>query len=364
MERSGTGAAPSTQGAPLTQGAVPAGQRAPGDGAPPADQPDRQGDGAPGSQADGTRGTSRRDQGTSTPPWRVEGLPDRKQDQAGGRPNWRRFTWIMLGLLVLNWLLASWLVSAAARTTVSYTFFLTQVNANNVQTVTSTGDSIQGSFRHQVAYSPGTGNSQQTQVVEFTTERPTWANDNLFGKLQADGVTVTANPQGTPLWEDLLLWFGPAVLFGLLLYWWMRSGAAGLGSLSGMGGLGRSRARRYDSGSAPRTTFADVAGIDDVKDEVMEIVDLLRNPGRYRRLGAQIPHGVLLVGAPDTGKTLLARAVAGEADVPFFSISASEFVDDRRGRSQPGPRPVRPGQAGPLPAIIFIDEIDARRGRR
>jgi cell division protease FtsH len=359
IERSGTGRAPSTQDAPPTEGAVSAGGRAPADGAPPAAQPDDQSGGSPGSQADGTRGRSRRDQATSKPPWRVEGMPDREQGRAGGRPNWTRFVWIMLGLLVLNWLLALWLVGAAARTTVSYTFFWTQVNANNVQTITSTGDSIQGTFRHQVGYPPGTASSQQTQVVDFATERPTFANDNLFGKLQANGVTVTANPQGTPLWENLLLWFGPALLFGALLYWWMRSGAAGLGSLSSIGGLGRSRARRYDSGSAKRTTFADVAGIDDVKDEVMEVVDFLRNPGRYRRLGAQIPHGVLLAGAPGTGKTLLARAVAGEADVPFFSISASEFVEMIVGVGASRVRDLFDQAKQAAPAIIFIDEIDA-----
>ena len=262
----------------------------------------------------------------------------------------------MLALLILNWFLAAALASAAARTTVSYTFFWTQVNANNVQTITSTGDSIQGTFRHQVTYPPGTSSSQQTQVQEFATERPAFANDNLFGKLQANGVTVTANPQGTPLWEDLLLWFGPALLFGALLYWWMRSRAAGLG---GLGGLGRSRARRYDSGTAQRTTFADVAGIQDVKDEVMEIVDFLRNPGRYRRLGAQIPHGVLLTGAPGTGKTLLARAVAGEADVPFFSISASEFVEMIVGVGASRVRDLFDQAKQVAPSIIFIDELDA-----
>jgi cell division protease FtsH len=286
-------------------------------------------------------------------------MPDREQGRAGGRPDWRRFLWIMLALLFLNWLLASWLASAAAHTTVSYTFFWTQVNANNVQTVTSTGDSIQGTFRHQVGYPPGTSSSQQTQVLDFATERPTFANDNLFGKLQANGVTVNANApsQGTPLWEDLLLWFGPAVLFGLLIYWWMRSGA-GLSGLGGMG-MGKSGARRYDSGSAPRTTFADVAGIDDVKDEVMEIVDFLRNPGRYTRLGAQIPRGVLLAGAPGTGKTLLARAVAGEADVPFFSISASEFVEMIVGVGASRVRDLFDQAKQAAPAIIFIDEIDA-----
>jgi cell division protease FtsH len=351
MERSGTA------GVPPTQDANPAGQPAPADGTRPAAQPDNQGGGSPDPHAGGARGRSPRDRPASPPPWRVEGLPDKKQDQAGGRPNWTRFTWIMLALLLLNWLLASWLVSAA-RTTVSYSFFWTQVNANNVQTVNSTGDSIQGTFRHQVGYPPGTASSQQTQVVDFGTERPTWVNDNLFGKLQANGVTVTANPVGTPWWEDLLLWFGPAVLFGALLYWWMRS-SAGKGGLSGLGGLGmgRSRARRYDSGSAQRTTFADVAGIDDVKNEVMEIVDFLRNPGRYTRLGAQIPHGILLVGAPGTGKTLLARAVAG--DVPFFSISASEFVEMIVGVGASRVRDLFDQAKQVAPAIIFIDELDA-----
>jgi cell division protease FtsH len=111
---------------------------------------------------------------------------------------------------------------------------------------------------------------------------------------------VNANPpsQGTPLWEELLLWFGPALLLGGLLAWWMRSGGAGaLGGLGAMG-MGKSKARRYAPGSAKQTTFADVAGIDDVKDEVMEIVDFLRYPDRYTRLGAKIPHGVLLSASP------------------------------------------------------------------
>jgi hypothetical protein len=224
-------------------------------------------------------------------------MPQDDQDQGGGRPSWSRFWLILLGLLFLNWILGS-LLAGVVRPAVSYTFFLGQVNANNVQAVTSTGDAIQGIFRHQVAYPPGTADARR--VEQFSTQRPTFADDNLFGKLQANGVTVTANApsQGTPLWEQLLLWFGPALLLGGLLAWWMRSGgASALGGLGGMG-MGKSKARRYDPSSAKRTTFADVAGIDDVKNEVMEIVDFLRDPGKYRRLGAQIPRGVRCPASP------------------------------------------------------------------
>ena len=352
MEHSGT------TGVPPREDATPAAQPTSADGDRQAAPPERPNGGSPGSQPGGRRRPSRRNQETSPPPWRVEGMPKDEQDQAGGRPNWPRFWLILGGLLLLNWLLVSAL-AGVARPSVPYTFFTGQVNANNVQTVTSTGDTIQGTFRHQVTYPPGTSNGRQ--VEQFTTQRPTFANDNLFGKLQANGVTVNASPpsRGTPLWENLLLWFGPALLLGGLLAWYMRSGgASALGGLGGLG-MGKSKARRYDPSSAKRTTFADVAGIEDVKNEVMEIVDFLRDPGKYRKLGAQIPRGVLLSGQPGTGKTLLARAVAGEADVPFYSISASEFVEMIVGVGASRVRDLFDQAKQAAPSIIFIDELDA-----
>jgi cell division protease FtsH len=353
MESSGT-----TQARPR-EDATQAARQAPADGVRPATSPERPDGGPPGSRPAGRHGLWRRDRETpAPPPWRVEGMPPSDKAPAGGRPNWSRFWLVLLGLLILNWILGS-LLTGVVRPTVPYTFFLSQVNANNVQAVTSTGDTIQGTFRHQVAYPAGTSNAPRVQ--EFITQRPSYANDNLFGKLQADGVTVNANApnQGTPLWEELLLWFGPALLLGGLLAWWMRSGGAGaLGGLGGMG-MGKSKARRYDPSSAKRTTFADVAGIEDVKNEVMEIVDFLRDPGKYRRLGAQIPRGVLLSGQPGTGKTLLARAVAGEAGVPFFSISASEFVEMIVGVGASRVRDLFDQAKQAAPAIIFIDELDA-----
>ena len=352
MEPSGT------TGAPPRHDPIPAARQAPADGAGPQAAPERKRGPSQDSRPRGARWRARRDQETP-PPWRVEGVPDDGKDQPGDRPGWSRILLVLLGLLLLNWLLASAL-TGLVRPSVPYTFFLTQVNANNIQTVTSTGDTIQGTFRHQVAYPPGS--AQSRQVEQFTTQRPSYANDNLFGKLQANGVTVTANPpnQGTPLWEELLLWFGPALLlWGGFAYWMRRGGAAGLGGLGGSLGMGKSKAKRYDPDSAKRTTFADVAGIDEVKNEVTEIVDFLRDPGKYTRLGAQIPHGVLLSGQPGTGKTLLARAVAGEARVPFFSISASEFVEIIVGVGASRVRDLFDQAKQVAPAIIFIDELDA-----
>ena len=323
-------------------------------GSPPADAaaPER----TSGPSTGGRSGPGwRRHRGQSpAPPWRVEGMPDHEQDQGGARRGWSRFWWLLAGLLIVNWIFSS-LLMGAARPTVPYTYFLGQLSAGNVRQVSSTGDAIQGTFRHQVEYPPG---KNARPVDLFTTERPTYANDHLFQQLQSHAVTVTANPQGTPWWGQLLLWFGPALLLGGVLAWWMRRGGAG--ALGGLGtGMGKSRARRYDPGSARRTTFADVAGIDEVKGEVMEIVDFLRDPDRYRRLGAQIPHGVLLSGQPGTGKTLLAKAVAGEADVPFFSMSASEFVEMIVGVGASRVRDLFDQAKQVAPAIIFIDELDA-----
>src|SRR5262249_28121690 len=129
---------------------------------------------------------------------------------------------------------------------------------------------------------------------------------------------------------------------------------------AGVFGLGRSRARRYEAGTdTTRVTFDDVAGIDEVEQELVEIVDFLKQPDKYQRLGGRIPKGVLLVGAPGTGKTLLARAVAGEANVPFFSMSGSEFIEMVVGVGAARVRDLFAEARKSAPAIIFVDELDA-----
>jgi cell division protease FtsH len=286
----------------------------------------------------------------------VEGVPDRSSDNPRRGRRGGGFWWLVLGFLVVNWIVMSVALGPPSRTNVSYTFFTGQLDAGNVQTVTSTGDTVEGQFRKDVVYPPGAKDT--TRVDLFTTQRPSFADDDLFGTLKARGVTVNAKPPDAapPVWEQILVGFGPTLLFVGLLLWVARRGAAGLG---GLGSFGRSRATLYQPDAGPRTTFGDVAGIDEVEHEVREIVDFLRNPQRYTRLGARIPRGVLLSGPPGTGKTLLARAVAGEAGVPFFSISASEFIEAIVGVGASRVRDLFEQAKKVAPSIIFIDELDA-----
>ena len=302
-----------------------------------------------------------RDRAAERPPWKVEGAPPSGPGGSdASKPNWgrvfRRTWWLIALALIVNWIIASTLMGTT-RTTVSYTFFRDQVQAGNVTEVTSTGDTIEGEFRNAAKYPPNDGNAKD--VTDFTTQRPAFGDDGLTQLLLDNNVTVNARPPDqTSLLTQILVGFGPTILFVGLLIWFMRRAAAG-GGLGGLGGIGRSRAKRYEPESGPRTTFADVAGIDEVKNELAEIVDFLRNPGRYTSLGAAIPKGVLLSGAPGTGKTLLARAVAGEANVPFFHLSASEFIEFIVGVGASRVRDLFETAKKAAPAIIFIDELDA-----
>jgi cell division protease FtsH len=303
-----------------------------------------------------------RDRGADRPPWKVEGAPptgDGGQD--GSKPNWgrvvRRTWWLVLLALIVNWIIASTLMGTS-RTTVSYTFFRNQVQAGNVSEVTSTGDTIEGTFRTAAKYPPNDGNAKD--VTDFTTQRPAFGDDGLTQLLLDKNVTVNAKPPDqVSLLTQILVGFGPTLLFIGLGIWFFRRMAAAGGGLGGLGGIGRSRAKRYEPEQGPRTTFADVAGIDEVKNELAEVVDFLRNPGKYTALGAAIPKGVLLAGAPGTGKTLLARAVAGEANVPFFHLSASEFIEFIVGVGASRVRDLFETAKKAAPAIIFIDELDA-----
>jgi cell division protease FtsH len=299
-------------------------------------------------------------EGVDRVPWRVEGARRSGGDTGPERPRLfgPRFWMLLLGLLVLNWVLSAFLVRAPERTEVPYTLFRAQVEAGNVASVTGIEDAIDGDFKNPVRVPV---DDQTQEVTRFSTRRPSFAaDDNLWELLSEHNVEVSAEPPpGPSLLERVLLGFGPTLLLVGLFVLLARRAAGGAGGAGALGGFGRSRARRYEPESGKRTTFADVAGIDEVEDEVAEIVDFLKNPDRYRRLGAMVPKGVLLAGPPGTGKTLLARAVAGEADVPFYFVSASEFIEFIVGVGASRVRDLFETAKNNAPAIIFIDELDA-----
>jgi cell division protease FtsH len=281
-----------------------------------------------------------------------------------GRPAHRRpgFLWFVLALIALNWLLLLVFQPSTGqpRVTVSFSpYFLEQVNAGQVKSISSKGDTIQGTFKTKQRYPRG--DQKATPTTLFATEVPSfWNGSQLSALLQQKGVEVNAKSttKGTSLLATLLLGFGPTLLIIGLFVLLARRAAAGGGGLGALGSFGRSQARRVDPEKI-RVMFNDVAGIDEAKSELTEIVDFLRNPDRYSRLGGRMPHGVLLSGAPGTGKTLLARAVAGEAHAAFFSISASEFIEAIVGVGAARVRDLFAKAKEAAPSIIFIDELDA-----
>ncbi len=306
---------------------------------------------------------SRPDEKADRHPWRVEGgrEPEEPPKRPGRRmpkpPPVSRRVWIfLLGLLALNIVLGQLIPSSKdKRLAVPYTFFRAQVAAGNVKEVNANNDAIQGTFIKAVKF------EKKGPEKTFASVVPSFARDDELLKLLLDKkveVNASSIDEGRSFGATLLISFGPTLLIiGLLVYFLRRSMGTG-GRGGGMMGLGRSKAKRYDA-SSTRVTFADVAGIDEVEEELVEIVDFLKNPDRYRKLGASIPKGVLLSGPPGTGKTLLARAVAGEADVPFFSLSASEFVEMVVGVGASRVRDLFEQAKKEAPAIIFIDELDA-----
>jgi cell division protease FtsH len=297
--------------------------------------------------------------------WRVAPAPDGRgtPDEHRPRPPHRLpWFWIILAVvLAINWFaVLTAQPSGQPRVKVPFSpYFLHQVDIGQVKAISSKDDTITGTFAHKVRYPAG--DPKATPTTLFSTQVPAfWDSAALTAQLRASGIEVNAkNPNsGTSLLAELLLGFGPTLLFIGLFWFLARRAQAGAGGLGGLGNFGRSQARRVDP-TKIQVTFAEVAGIDEAKAELAEIVDFLKTPDRYVRLGARIPHGVLLFGPPGTGKTLVARAVAGEAQAAFFSIAASEFIEAIVGVGASRVRDLFAKAKEAAPSIIFIDELDA-----
>jgi cell division protease FtsH len=243
------------------------------------------------------------------------------------------------------------LPTRAPATSLSYSQFLSDVSAHKVKTV-------------EIGSPGSTSRGTLTNGTSYTVVIPPQAGQDLLTTLQQDNVQVSAATSGQGFGTTLLVYL---VTFGLpiLLFVWLfrRISRGAASGLQGVLGVGRSRAKVFDE-ERPSTTFADVAGYEGAKSEITEVVDFLREPERYSRVGAMVPRGVLMVGPPGTGKTLLARAVAGEAKVPFFSVTGSSFVELYVGVGAARVRDLFSEARKRGNAIIFIDEIDAIGQRR
>ena len=284
-------------------------------------------------------------------------------------PPRRTLLWF-LAILAANFLLLQLMKPRGQPSiAVPYTLFREEVAKGNVEAIYSRGDMLTGRFKTPVTWPPP-GEKDAFPKPErgapetarsFSTTLPAFVDRDLEKFLIDHHVEISARPteqQQNPL-LTFLLGFGPALLLIGLYVWMFRRAARQGGGLGSLMGIGKSQARRYDEETDSRVTFEDVAGIDEAENELVEIVDFLKDPAKYTRLGGTAPKGVLLIGAPGTGKTLLARAVAGEAGVPFFSMSAAEFVEMIVGVGAARVRDLFKQARENAPAIVFIDELDA-----
>jgi cell division protease FtsH len=276
-------------------------------------------------------------------------------------PRGRRFIWFVLALLALNLLFSFMTGRPEDRQRVPYQpFFVEQVEAGNVEEISSRAASVEGELKREATFDPP-GDAEPVAVTRFETEVPAFIDPAALTSLLAEQnvvINAEAPDEGRSLWVTLVLGFVPTILLvGFFIWIFRRQTRAGGGGI--LGGFGRSTARRVRSDEQERVCFDDVAGIDEAEDELVEVVDFLKNPERYTKLGARVPRGVMLHGPPGTGKTLLARAVAGEADAAFFSLSASEFVEAIVGVGASRVRDLFKQAKEAAPAIVFIDELDA-----
>jgi cell division protease FtsH len=268
---------------------------------------------------------------------------------------------IIGAILLVVWFLFQYFAGSSSSTTsgpnvieIPYSTFYQQVQDGNVATATFQGQDVTGTFKHQITTTDANGNAKTGTQYHFT-QLPN-GDPTLTALLVKYNVQVSAQPAGdSNLLLNILINFLPWLLIlGIFFLVFRRASQSQQNIFS----FGKSKAKLILE-DRPTTTFGDVAGVDEAKNDLIEVVDFLKTPQKFQRLGGKIPRGVLLVGPPGTGKTLLARAVAGEAGVPFFSISGSEFVEVLVGVGASRVRDLFEQAKKASPSIIFIDEIDA-----
>ncbi|MCB0218162.1 MAG: ATP-dependent zinc metalloprotease FtsH [Chrysiogenetes bacterium] len=324
----------------------------------------------------------------ATPPRapRNEGDPQRnprQPDGSGETPPPKRgnspLIWLLLVFTLLFWAQQYWATRDIQR--IGYSEFKNEVRADKIATVRVSGERITGEFKLQPGEQPeepaeqpttpqkpedliklpGSGADERPHGKRFYTVRLT-EDEELLPLLDKHDVKYDIELSTTWL-SQLISWVAPLLILVLIWSFFFRKMFAGGGPGAGILSFGKSRAR-MNTETQVHVTFADVAGIEEAKAELSEVVDFLKQPEKYTKLGAKIPKGILLTGAPGTGKTLLARAVAGEAAVPFFSLSGSEFVEMFVGVGAARVRDLFEQAKKNAPCIVFVDEIDSMGGRR
>ncbi len=242
---------------------------------------------------------------------------------------------------------------------ITYSRFRQELAADNIKNITIKGNSIKGEFRNKTkVFVTGERQRDDQEATGFSTVLPAIPDPGLMADLTAKKVEVKAVSTESSPFMNGLIYFLPWVLI-IGVWWFIMRGARAQGPGAMMGGFAKSGAKMYAGEKKITVTFNDVAGMENEKQELKEIVEYLKEPKKFQRIGGKVPKGVLLVGPPGTGKTLLARAVAGEAGVPFFSISASQFIEMFVGVGASRVRDLFANAKKAAPSIIFIDELDA-----
>ena len=274
-------------------------------------------------------------------------------------PQWR----IVIAVLLIFLFFYMWGQFFYSRTNelynISYSQFIEQLNANNIKSITIKDLLVSGEFIKEINIQL-TGEKKTAAVKYFQTFLPSFQGEGLIAKLQEKNVVINVESSEKKgiLWQILMGILPWAVIIGVWIFIMRRSQQQIQGGAGGLFSFGASKAKLYDV-KKPSVTFKDVAGMENTKQQLKETIEFLKDPTKFKRLGAKIPKGVLLVGPPGTGKTLLARATAGEAGVPFYSISGSEFIEMFVGVGASRVRDMFKKAKNSQPSIIFIDEIDA-----